>query len=106
MCILPQFFKKRTVCSKALPCRNERNPSLELKDEWMAGVKARPQGQGAGELGWDQSMQGMGTVSDCGLYLREWHLKWGMASSDRHTFQKIIMYPLKSELPQLASKTW
>ena len=62
---------------KGSPCRNERNPSLELKDEQMAGVKARPQGQGAGELGWDQSMQGMETVSDCGLYLRGMALKVG-----------------------------
>jgi len=62
--------KQTTVCSKALPCRNEHNPFLALKDEWLAGVKARPKGQGAGESGWGRSMQGMETVLDFDLYLR------------------------------------
>ena len=62
--------KNTTVCSKALPCRNEHNPFLALKDEWLAGVEARPKGQGAGESGWGRSMQGMETGLDFGLYLR------------------------------------
>ena len=71
MCILPQFKKKKELYVQRLsPCRKERNPFLALKDEWLAGVKAKPKGQGAGELGWDRSLQGMETMLDFGLYLR------------------------------------
>ena len=36
----------------------------------MAGATGRLKGQGAGELGWDQSMQGLKNMLEFGLYLR------------------------------------